>query len=63
MFHLTDAQRITLQKMPRYHVVAQLHTGAVIVVCEQMYQNANVIDVDGNVFAFSRYLASLDRRT
>jgi hypothetical protein len=63
MFQLTPAQQDTLNKMPRYRVVAQLHTDAVIVISNQQYHDARVIDVDGHVFAISRYLAILDRRT
>jgi hypothetical protein len=62
MFYLTAAQQATLDNMPRYRVVAQLHTDAVIVICNQDYHDARVIDVGGRVFSASRYLAILARR-
>jgi hypothetical protein len=62
MLQLTEAQQKTFEMMQRYHIVAQMHTGAVIVVSGQQYQNAQVIDIDGRVYSFSRYLAILDRR-
>jgi len=61
MMQLADAQIETLKKMPRYHIAAQLHTGALVVVCEQMYHNASVVDINGRVYALSRYLAKIDR--
>ena len=61
MMQLTDAQIETLEKMPRYHIVAQLHNRALIVVYEQMYHNASVVDIAGRVYALSRYLAMIDR--
>ena len=62
MISLTEAQKETLNRMPRYHIVEQFVTGATVVVCESLYQNAMVIDVDGQVLAFSRYLAIRDKR-
>ena len=62
MITLTEAQRETLGRMPRYRFVAQFVTGAAVVVSGQQYQNACVIDTDGQVFAFSRYLAIQDQR-
>ena len=47
MMQLTDAQIETLDKMPRYHIVAQLHNRALVVVHEQMYQNSSVVDIGG----------------
>jgi hypothetical protein len=58
---LTDAKIETLEKMPRYHIVAQLHNRTLIVVYEQMYHNASVVDIGGRVYALSRYLAMIDR--
>jgi len=52
----------TLNRMPRFHVAEQFVTGAVVVVCESLYQNAMVVDLDGHVIAFSRYLAIRDQR-
>ncbi len=63
MIRLTVDQQETLDKMPGYHVVALLQTGAVIVVYERMYQNAQVIDVDGHVFSFSHYLAIINQHS
>ena len=58
---LTDAQIETLEKMLRYHIVAQLHNRTLIMVYEQMYHNASVVDISGRVYALSRYLAMIDR--
>ena len=62
MIRLTEAQVETLNRMPRYHIAEQFVTGAAVVVCESLYQNAMVIDLDGQVLAFSRYLAIRDQR-
>jgi hypothetical protein len=61
MMQLTDAQIETLEKMLRYHIVAQLHNRTLIMVYEQMYHNASVVDISGRVYALSRYLAMIDR--
>ena len=44
MIQLTEAQRVTFHKMPRYHVVGQFVSGAIVVVCDQLYNDARVID-------------------
>ena len=61
MIRLNVNQKETLRKMRGFRVVALLHTGAVIVVHERNYQNAQVIDVDGRVYSFSHYLAIVDQ--
>ena len=61
MITLTAAQRVTLKRMRGYRVLAQLHTGAVLVAYAREYQDARVIDTKGRVFAFSRYLSILDQ--
>lgn len=62
MFEPTPTQRELLKRMRRYRIVAQLDTGAVVVVSNQQYHTPQVIDVDGQVYSLSRYLAILDRR-
>ena len=62
MLRLTETQLETLDRMPRYHIAEQFVTGAVVVVCESLYQNAMVVNLDGQVLAFSRYLAIRDQR-
>ena len=62
MTRLTQEQQATLRKMPSYHIVAQFVTGAVVVAYDQSYQDARVIDIDGQVYAFSRHLAIMDQR-
>ena len=60
MATLTDAQQGTLDRMRGYRVVAQLDTGAALVVYGRRYQDARVIDATGQVCSFSRYLSILD---
>ena len=62
MTALTEAQKQTLRRMPRFHVVARFDTGAIIVVADHLYQNARVVATDGQIYAVSRYLAIIDRR-
>ena len=60
MATLTDAQKATLDRMRGYRVVARLDTGAALVVYGRRYQDARVIDANGDVCSFSRYLSILD---
>jgi hypothetical protein len=60
---LTEAQHETLKKMPFYHIVAHLDTGAVVVVFDRAESVWVVIDRDGRVFAFSRYLESISHKS
>jgi hypothetical protein len=62
MIPLTNAQQMTLRKMYSFRVVAQFVSGAVVAVYDQLYQTANVIDTDGCVYSFSRFLTSMDRQ-
>jgi hypothetical protein len=63
MATLTEAQETTLDRMRGYRLVAQLNTGAVVVVYGRRYQDAQVIDIAGGVRSFSRYLSILDCST
>jgi acyl dehydratase len=62
MFQLAVIQRYVLNEMPSYRIVAQHHTGAVIVVSHDRYQFPQVVDVDGRIYSISRYLAIAERR-
>jgi hypothetical protein len=57
---MTEAQEKTLKEMRGGRLVAQLHTGALVVVFAQKYHDARVIDFEGRVWSFSHYLAVID---
>jgi hypothetical protein len=60
---MTEAQKKTLQQMEGHRLVSRLHTGALIVVYAQKYHDARVIDLDGQIWSFSHYLAVIDHGT
>jgi hypothetical protein len=61
MIKLSKAQSITLSKMPCYYIVTQLSTGALVVVFELACQTWMVVDTEGQIFGFSRYISTLER--
>jgi hypothetical protein len=63
MIPKTAVQRSVLKKMRNYHFVTQFASGAIVVVFENRYQEANVIDTDGHVYSLSRYLSMMDMRS
>jgi hypothetical protein len=62
MVELSRAQKAMLEKMRVYRVVAQFRGGAITVVCASEYQRAMIIDIDGQVYNWGRYLLALERR-
>lgn len=52
---MTEAQRTTLKKIPRHHVVRQLENGAVVVAVRHLRTTWVVIDVNGSIYDFRSY--------
>jgi hypothetical protein len=58
---LCEAHQLRLEEMGVFRVVAEFHTGAVLVVCAYEFKDAMVIDVDGKVCFWDRYRLALER--
>lgn len=58
---VTEAQNETLKRMPCYHIVAHLETGALVVIFDKAESLWVVIDSEGRTYAFSRYLEKIQR--
>jgi len=59
MMLLTEAQNEALKRMPCYHIVAHLETGALVVIFDRAASLWMVVDSEGRVYAFSRYLEKI----
>ena len=56
---VTEAQTEALKRMPHYHVVAHLETGALVVIFDKAESLWMVVDSEGRIYAFSRYLEKI----
>jgi hypothetical protein len=54
----TRSQEVALRKMRGYRVFLQFTTGEVAVAPGREYKFARVIDVNGHVYSYRRYMAS-----
>ena len=62
MIQLTEGQEKTLKKISFDHVVVQLVNGALVVAFDEYYVDPSIIDVDGQLYPLSDYLAVEHRR-
>ena len=58
----TKAQQIVLVKMRGYRVISQLTTGEVIVAPDREYQFSKVIDINGHVYSYNRFMSLRNQR-
>lgn len=61
-WHMTEAQKNALRKIPHHQVLAELTTGALVIVFRRFQKKWMVVDLDGSIYEFSAYLALLDQR-
>jgi hypothetical protein len=54
---LTDAQTVTLEKLPVHRILEQLENGAVIICPARVEAGWMVVDSDGKVHGFNHYLS------
>ncbi len=57
-----NVQRAVLKSMPGYRIIMQWTQGALMVAPNRHYQDAKVIDTDGQVYTFSHYMFIRDGR-
>lgn len=55
MLQLTDAQSTTLKQMNCTYIIAQLDTGALVAVFEQLCHTWMVITPAGQIYSFNHY--------
>ena len=54
---LTEAQEKTLEKISFDHVVMQLVNGALVVAFDEVFIDPSILDIDGQLYPLSDYLA------
>jgi hypothetical protein len=62
MITLTEAQRKTLEKISFDHLAMQLVNGALVVAFDEFYVDPSIMDVDGQLYLLSDYLAIKHRQ-